>query len=125
MSAHAITAVSLADTLGTIDEPWRPKIIAALNGQEVKAAKLRGEFVWHQHDDADEFFLCLRGHLTIDLRDGSVELDPGECVVIPRGVEHRPIARDEVHVLLFEPTGVRNTGDVDDPVLTDRRPDQR
>lgn len=125
MSAHAITAVSLADTLGTIDEPWRPKIIAALNGQEVKAAKLRGEFVWHQHDDADEFFLCLRGHLTIDLRDGSVELDPGECVVIPRGVEHRPIARDEVHVLLFEPTGVRNTGDVDDPALTDRRPDQR
>jgi len=125
VSAHAITAVSLADTLGTIDEPWRPKIIAALNGQEVKAAKLRGEFVWHQHDDADEFFLCLRGHLTIDLRDGSVELDPGECVVIPRGVEHRPIARDEVHVLLFEPTGVRNTGDVDDPALTDRRPDQR
>jgi mannose-6-phosphate isomerase-like protein (cupin superfamily) len=110
--------VNLAETLARIGEPWRPRVVAALNGQEVKLAKLRGPFVWHRHDDADELFLAVRGSFRIELRDGEVTLHPGELFVVPRGVEHRPVADDEAEVLLFEPAGVRNTGNVVDPVLT-------
>lgn len=110
--------VNLSDKLATVAEQWRPKIVAELNGQEVKVAKLEGEFVWHKHDAADEMFLVLKGELRIDFRDRSVELSPGELLVVPRGVEHRPVAEEEVELVLFEPAGVRNTGDVEHPELT-------
>jgi mannose-6-phosphate isomerase-like protein (cupin superfamily) len=102
----------LAEKLARIARPWEPKIVAELNGQHVKLVKLDGEFVWHRHEREDELFLVLSGALRIELRDGKVELGPGELVVVPRGVEHRPVAAGEVHVLLFEPASTLNTGDV-------------
>ena len=104
--------INLAHKLGQIDGFWQPHVVAELNGQHVKLAKLQGEFIWHHHPDEDELFHVLRGRLTIELRDGTVTLGPGECVVIPRGVEHRPVATEEAHVLLFEPVGTLNTGNV-------------
>lgn len=100
---------------------WEPKIIAELNGQMVKIARLHGEFVWHSHEHEDELFLVLEGELKIELRDRkSITLHPGECVVIPRMVEHRPVAKTEVRLLLFEPSSTVNTGDVtNDRTLTD------
>ncbi len=110
--------VNLEEKLAQVSEHWRPRIVARLNGQEVKIAKLLGEFVWHHHDDADELFLVLKGRLRIDFRDGIVQLGPGELLVVPRGVEHRPVAEQEVELLLFEPAGVVNTGNVRDERLT-------
>lgn len=107
--------VNLEDSLARIREPWSPRIVGALNGQHVKLARLRGEFVWHRHEEADELFLVLSGTLRMELRDGAVEIDPGEFLIVPRGVEHRPVAAEEVEVLLFEPEGTLNTGDADDP----------
>ncbi|MDQ3031208.1 MAG: cupin domain-containing protein [Myxococcota bacterium] len=88
----AIDKVSLAEKLARIDAPWSPRIVAELKGQHVKLAKLRGEFVWHHHEHQDELFLVVRGRLTMELRDRTLTLDPGELVVIPRGAEHRPVA---------------------------------
>lgn len=105
-------AINIRDKLAAIDRPWVPKIIAELNGQHVKLAKLKGEFVWHHHEREDELFLVLRGRLRIQFRDRDVVLDEGECLVVPRGVEHRPVADAEVHVLLFEPASTLNTGNV-------------
>ena len=102
--------IVLDEKFGSFGEHWSPKIVAALNGQHVKLAKLLGEFVWHSHEAEDELFFVVRGSLDIELRDGTVSLGPGEMVVVPRGVEHRPIAREEVEVLLFEPVGTVNTG---------------
>ena len=104
--------VDLSEKLGQFDERWSPRIVAELNGQHVKLAKLEGEFVWHHHEKEDELFLVLRGHLAIHLRDRVVELGPGELFVVPRGVEHRPVAAEETHVLLLEPSSTRNTGNV-------------
>lgn len=106
-------AINLQDKLDQFDERWAPRIVGALNGQHVKLAKLEGAFDWHQHADADEFFLVLAGTLTIELRDEpDVRLEEGECCVVPRGTDHRPVADDGVaHVLLFEPAGTRNTGE--------------
>ena len=104
--------IDLAEKLAGFDERWSPRIVAELNGQHVKLVKLEGEFVWHSHAEEDELFLVLRGLLTIELRDGAVVLGPGQMAVVPRGVEHRPVADGEVHVLLFEPAGTLNTGDV-------------
>lgn len=104
--------IDLSEKLSAFDERWSPRIVAELNGQHVKLAKLEGEFVWHSHAEEDELFLVLEGQLTIELRDGAVVLGPGQMVVIPRGVEHRPVADAEVHVMLFEPVGTVNTGDV-------------
>lgn len=103
--------VNLAAKLGTFDEHWQPRTVAAFNGHDVMVAKVQGEFVWHRHDDTDDLFLVLQGTLTIELRDRSVTLGPGELFVVPMGVEHRPVARDEVHLLLLERTGTPNTGD--------------
>jgi mannose-6-phosphate isomerase-like protein (cupin superfamily) len=89
-----------------------------LNGQEVKVVKFRGEFIWHQHEAEDELFLVWRGHLRVEFRDGAVELEPGEFLVVPRGVEHRTVAEEEVEVIVFEPAATRNTGDVLDPTFT-------
>ena len=104
--------VTLSEKLGLITEPWRPRVVGALNGQEVKLAKLQGEFVWHHHEAEDELFLVLRGRLRMELRDGDIWLEEGEALVVPRGVEHRPVAEEEVHLLLFEPASTLNTGDV-------------
>ena len=105
--------ITLADAFGRISDPWSPRIAAELNGQHVKLAKLEGPFVWHRHEDADELFLVVEGRLVIELRDGEVALEAGEFAVVPRGVEHRPVAEEEAHVLLFEPAGTLNTGDAE------------
>ena len=109
---ETLQKVSLAEKLGKIDRYWDPKIIAALNGQEVKVVRIKGEFVWHHHDDEDELFLVLKGRLRMEFRDHEVSLDPGEMIVVPRGVEHRPVADEEVEMLLFEPAETLNTGNV-------------
>ena len=93
-------------------EHWSPRIIAELNGQQVKIARLAGEFVWHAHQDEDEMFLVLEGRLRLEFRDRTIELGPGQLAVVPRGVEHRPVAEAEVKVMLFEPASTVNTGDV-------------
>ncbi|MFB6127395.1 MAG: cupin domain-containing protein [Halolamina sp.] len=106
--------IDLDDTFDRIDEPWTPRVAAELNGQAVKVAELDGEFVWHSHDDADELFLVRDGRLRIEFRDRDpARLDAGELLVVPAGVEHRPVAETGAEVLLFEPTGTVNTGDVD------------
>ena len=111
-----VSKINLADKLGRFTDLWSPKIVADLNDSHVKLAKVQGEFVWHQHAGEDELFIVLQGNLTIELRDGQIDLGPGELVVIPKGVEHRPVAREEVHLMLIEPKGIRHTGDV----VTDR-----
>lgn len=107
-----VTKVNLAEKFGRFTDQWSPKIIADLNDSHVKLARVQGEFVWHQHADEDELFIVIQGELTIELRDGAVTLGPGELVVIPRGVEHRPVAREEVQLMLIEPKAIRHTGDV-------------
>lgn len=104
--------VNLRDKFTLIDRYWEPKIIAELNGQVVKIAKIKGEFVWHSHVDEDELFLILSGKMDIHLRDRIVTLQPGEFYIVPRGVEHKPVAHEETHILMFEPTGTLNTGNV-------------
>jgi mannose-6-phosphate isomerase-like protein (cupin superfamily) len=104
--------VNLADKLAQFSEHWSPRIVGELNGQQVKLVKLAGEFVWHHHEQEDELFLVVHGHLDIHLRDSVVSLDAGEFVVVPRGVEHKPVAAGEAHVLLFEPASTLNTGNL-------------
>jgi len=104
--------VNLEEKLSQISSYWDPKIVGELNGQHVKLAKFEGPFVWHHHDTEDEMFLVLRGDLTIEFRDGTVQLASGEFVIVPRAVEHRPISAGETHVLLFEPATTLNTGNV-------------
>jgi mannose-6-phosphate isomerase-like protein (cupin superfamily) len=104
--------INLADKLASFSEHWKPKIIGELNGQHVKLAKFAGEFVWHHHEHEDELFLVVRGRFRMELRDRTIELAPGEMLIVPRGVEHRPVADEEVAVLLFEPAGTLNTGNV-------------
>ncbi len=106
--------VNLREKLRLVAEHWSPHIVGELNGQHVKIAKLEGEFVWHHHAAEDELFLVLAGRLVIKLRDRDVTLEPGEFFIVPKGVEHKPVAEEEVHVLLFEPAGTRNTGNVHD-----------
>ena len=108
-----IETVALTEKLSLVDEFWVPKVVAELNGQYVKVAKLQGAYVWHAHAEEDEAFLVVAGQLRIELRDGAVELGPGELCVVPRGVEHRPVADEECHCVLFEPASTRNTGTVD------------
>ena len=104
--------VNLAEKLASFDEQFRPKIVGYYNESKLEVVKIRGEFVWHSHPDTDDFFLVLDGRLTIELRDGEVELGPGELFVVPRSVEHRPRADGEAHILL-EPRGTANVGDAD------------
>lgn len=108
----AVEKINLTDKLSQFDEHWSPRIVAELNGQHVKLAKVKGAFVWHHHEHEDELFYVLKGRLTIEFRDDSIELGPGECLVVPRGVEHRPVAEEEAHILMFEPAGTLNTGNV-------------
>jgi mannose-6-phosphate isomerase-like protein (cupin superfamily) len=104
--------VNLADKYKLFDEYWSPKLVGELNGQHVKIVKLRGEFIWHQHEGEDEFFMVIKGRLTIRLREKEVVLEEGEFFIVPRGVEHMPVAEQEAHVLLFEPESTLNTGNV-------------
>jgi mannose-6-phosphate isomerase-like protein (cupin superfamily) len=103
--------VNLAEKLARLDGPFRPGIVGRLNDYKLQVVRVKGEFVWHKHDDTDDCFIVLEGHLTIQLRDRNVELDAGELFVVPRGVEHCPRADEEAHVLLIEPAGTPNTGD--------------
>ena len=105
-------AVNLAAKLSTFSEHFRPRTIGQFNGHDLMVTKLQGPFPWHKHDDTDDFFLVLKGRLDIELRDRTVSLGPGQLFVVPKGVEHRPVAREEVHLLLIEPSGTPNTGDV-------------
>ena len=107
-----IEKVNLSEKFGLFGEHWSPKIAGEVNDSLVKLVKFRGDFVWHKHDDEDEMFFVFKGEITIKLRDGDVRLGEGEFVFIPRGVEHKPVAAEEAHVLLFEPKTVLNTGDV-------------
>ncbi|HEX7256001.1 MAG TPA: cupin domain-containing protein [Gaiellaceae bacterium] len=104
-------AVDLAQKLASFDEHFAPRIVGYYNENKLEVAKLEGEFVWHSHPDTDDFFLVLKGRLTIQLRDRDVELGEGDLFVVPRGVEHRPVAEEEAHILLIEPKGTPNTGD--------------
>lgn len=102
--------VNLDQKLSLFDDQWSPKIVATLNDYDIQVAKAQGEFVWHEHADTDEFFLVLKGRLVIQMREGDVELGPGELFVVPRGIEHCPRAYDGLEVLLIEPSGTVNTG---------------
>jgi len=108
----AIERVSLVEKLGSFEEHWSPKIVGEVNESFVKLVKLKGEFVWHHHEAEDELFLVVKGSLLIRLRDRDVRVREGEFVIIPRGVEHLPVAEEEVHVLLLEPKSTLNTGNV-------------
>lgn len=110
--------VSLSEKFSAFQEHWRPKVVGELNGKEVKVVKFLGEFVWHKHDAEDELFLVWRGRFRVEFRDRSIELGPGEFLIVPRGVEHRTVAEDEVEIVIFEPAATRNTGNVIDPVFT-------
>jgi mannose-6-phosphate isomerase-like protein (cupin superfamily) len=111
--------VNLRQKLDLFDEHWQPKIVGRFNDNDLRVVKVKGEFVWHKHEDTDDFFLVLGGHLTIQLRDRDVELDPGEFFVVPRGVEHCPRADEETAVLLIEPIGTVNTGDAGGPLTAE------
>ncbi len=110
--------VNLAEKFALIDEHWRLKVVGELNGQEVKLVKFQGEFPWHHHEHEDEMFMAMKGSFRIEFRDKTVELSEGEFVIVPRGVEHRPVAENEVEVLLFEPAKLLNTGNVVDDKYT-------
>ena len=103
--------VNIAEKLGQFADHWNPRIVGELNGQHVKLVKFRGEFVWHKHDHEDELFLVVRGAFRMELRDKTVFLTAGDFIIIPKGTEHRPVADEEVHVMLFEPASTLNTGD--------------
>ena len=104
-------SINLAEKLATFSEHWQPRTVTVFNGHDIMVVKVKGEFTWHKHDDTDDFFLVLKGRLKIEMREGPVTLGPGELFVVPKGAEHRPIAEEEVHLLLIEPTGTPNTGD--------------
>ena len=106
-----LRGVNLAEKLSTFDEHWSPRTVAEFNGHDVMVVKVKGEFVWHHHDDTDDFFLVLKGRITIRMRDGDVELGPGEMFVVPVGIEQQPVAAEEAELLLIEPSGTPNTGD--------------
>jgi mannose-6-phosphate isomerase-like protein (cupin superfamily) len=111
----------LSEAFASFTEHWRPKVLAELNGQDVRIVKIQGVFPWHQHDHAEEMFLVWRGRMRIELRDRVVTLEPGQLFVVPRGVEHRTAADEEAEVVIFEPSEVVNTGDVKDDVFTAQR----
>lgn len=105
-------AINLADKLATFSEHWQPRTVGRFNGHDLMVVKVQGEFVWHAHADSDDFFLVLKGRLIVQMKDGDVVLGPGELFVVPKGAQHCPRADEETHLLLIEPTGTPNTGDV-------------
>ena len=115
----AIEKINIAQKLALFTDYWNPRIAGELNGQHIKLAKFKGEFVWHKHDNEDEMFLVIKGDFTMELRDKIIELKEGEMIIIPKGTEHRPVAKDEVHIMLFEPVSTLNTGDVKNELTRD------
>jgi len=115
-----LSKINLEKKFAAFDDLWSPRVAAELNGQQVKLAKLHGEFVWHHHENEDELFWVVDGELRIELRDGAVTLGPGELLVVPRGVEHRPVAEEPCSVVLFEPASTLNTGNVREERTRDR-----
>ena len=109
-----MNAVSLASKFAQFDEHWAPRIAGTLNGQDVKLVKIKGEFVWHHHKNEDEFFLVHRGEFVMEFRDRRVPLKQGDFIIVPRGIEHRPVAAEEAEIILFEPVGTPNTGSAQD-----------
>ena len=105
-------AINVTTKLGLINDLWNPRVIAELNGQQVKIVKVKGEFVWHDHKDEDELFYILKGTLIMEFRDKKVKLNEGEMIVVPKGVEHKPVADEEVWIMLFEPKDIKHTGDI-------------
>jgi mannose-6-phosphate isomerase-like protein (cupin superfamily) len=105
------TPINLTDKLSQFESHWSPRIVGQYNGNDLMVVKVKGEFVWHSHPDTDDFFMVIAGNLTIKMRDGDVKLSPGEIFVVPKGVEHCPMAEEECHLLLIEPKGTPNTGD--------------
>jgi mannose-6-phosphate isomerase-like protein (cupin superfamily) len=114
-----MTAINLQDKFDLIHDYWKPRVVAELNGQQVKMSKVKGEFVWHDHKNEDELFYIIRGTLQMEFRDRVVEVKEGEMIVVPRGVEHRPVAKEEVWMLLFEPASTKHTGDVKSDLTVD------
>ena len=112
--------INISQKLSLFDELWTPKIIDEFNGQQLKLAKVKGEFVWHDHANEDEMFLVIKGKLSIEFRDRTVEINEGELFVVPRGVEHKPFAEEEVHVLLLEPSSTKHSGDVIDKLTVEK-----
>jgi mannose-6-phosphate isomerase-like protein (cupin superfamily) len=103
--------INLSEKLATFSEYWSPRTVAQINDYDVMVVKVKNQFEWHKHDETDDFFLVIKGKLDIELRDRTISLGPGEIYVVPKGVEHRPVAKEEVHMLLIEPAGTPNTGD--------------
>ena len=118
VSRPQMEAITIDDCFSKFSDYWRPKVIAELNGQEVKLVKFKGEFVWHRHDVEDELFLGWKGTFRIEFRDRIVEVKEGDCIVVPHGIEHRTVADEEVEVIIVEPAATRNTGNVLDDRLT-------
>ncbi len=118
MAGKELETVNVDQKLASFEEHWRPKIVARLNGQEVKVVKIHGAFPWHHHADVDELFFGWKGHFRLEFRDRVLELGPGDLAVVPRGVEHRPVADEEAEILLFEPAEVLNTGNIVDAEFT-------
>ncbi len=114
LEVSELEKLNLADQFTRFDAQWSPKVIASLNGQLVKLVKFQGDFVWHRHEAEDELFLVVKGRFRMEFRDRQVWLEAGEMIVVPKGVEHRPVADEEAHVLLFEPASTLNTGNVRD-----------
>jgi mannose-6-phosphate isomerase-like protein (cupin superfamily) len=110
--------INLNEKFSLFTEHWRPKVVAAVNGQELKIIKVKGEFPWHHHENEDELFLVWKGNFRVEFRDHVVSMGPGEFIVVPRGVEHRTCADEEAEIICFEPTGVLNTGNVRDETFT-------
>jgi len=115
-----MNAINLKEKLSLFNDQWTPKIIGELNGQHVKLAKLQGEFVWHDHINEDELFYVIKGQLIIELRDNTITLNEGDLYIVPRGVEHKPIAHEEVHIMLFEPAVIKHTGDVQHEITKEK-----
>ena len=113
-----IQKVNIQEKLGLFSDHWNPRIVGELNGQHVKLAKFQGEFIWHKHDNEDEMFLVLEGNFKMELRDKTIQLNKGDFIIIPKGVEHKPSAQNQVQVMLFEPATTLNTGDHSDSELT-------
>lgn len=105
--------VNISEKFSQFSDYWNPRIIGELNGQQVKAARLKGEFIWHHHEHEDELFLITKGKLKMEFRDKTVEIGEGEFIIVPRGVEHKPVAEEEVELLLFEPASTLNTGNIE------------
>ncbi len=113
-------AINIKDKLSLINDLWNPRVIAELNGQQVKIAKVKGEFVWHDHEEEDELFYVIKGKLKLEFRDKMVEVNEGEMIVVPMGVEHRPIAEEEVWIMLFEPAKIKHTGKLKSEFTVDK-----